>query len=27
LSLVNNDDESQKKIVTVSLGNLNTTGI
>ena len=27
LSLVNNDDESQQKIVTVSLGNLNTTGI
>lgn len=27
LSLVNNDDESQNKIVTVSLGNLNTTGI
>ncbi|MBW6492169.1 MAG: hypothetical protein K0B15_13360 [Lentimicrobium sp.] len=27
LSLVNNDDDSQKKIVTVSLGNLNTTGI
>ncbi|HPG33674.1 MAG: hypothetical protein H6541_07110 [Lentimicrobiaceae bacterium] len=27
MSLVNNDDESQKKIVTVSLGNLNTTGI
>jgi len=26
-SLVNNDDESQKKIVTISLGNLNTTGI
>lgn len=25
--LVNNDDENQKKIVTVSLGNLNTTGI
>lgn len=27
LSLVNNDDETQQKIVTVSLGNLNTTGI
>jgi len=27
MSLVNNDDEEQKKIVTVSLGNLNTTGI
>jgi hypothetical protein len=27
LSLVNNDDDSQKKIVTVSLGNLNTSGI
>jgi hypothetical protein len=27
LSLVNNDDESQKKVVTVSLGNLNTSGI
>jgi hypothetical protein len=27
MSLVNNDDESQKKIVTVSLGNLNTSGI
>lgn len=27
LSLVNNDDDSQKKVVTVSLGNLNTTGI
>lgn len=27
MTLVNNDDENQKKIVTVSLGNLNTTGI
>lgn len=27
LSLVNNDDETQQKIVTVSLGNLNTSGI
>ena len=27
LALVNNDDENQRKIVTVSLGNLNTTGI
>lgn len=27
LGLVNNDDETQRKIVTVSLGNLNTTGI
>ena len=27
LGLVNNDDENQRKIVTVSLGNLNTTGI
>lgn len=27
LTLVNNDDCSQKKIVTISLGNLNTTGI
>lgn len=27
MSLVNNDDETQKKIVTVSLGNLNTSGI
>ncbi|KAF0195322.1 MAG: Uncharacterized protein FD166_3038 [Bacteroidetes bacterium] len=27
MSLVNNDDENQRKIVTVSLGNLNTTGI
>lgn len=27
LGLVNNDDETQCKIVTVSLGNLNTTGI
>lgn len=27
LSLVNYDDESQKKLVTVSLGNLNTSGI
>jgi hypothetical protein len=27
MSLVNNDDKSQKKVVTVSMGNLNTTGI
>jgi hypothetical protein len=27
MSLVNNDDDNQKKIVTVSLGNLNTSGI
>jgi hypothetical protein len=27
LSLINNDDLTQNKIVTVSLGNLNTTGI
>jgi hypothetical protein len=27
LSLINNDDVAQNKIVTVSLGNLNTTGI
>ena len=27
MTLVNNDDENQKKIVTISLGNLNTTGI
>lgn len=27
MSLVNNDDQNQKKIVTVSMGNLNTTGI
>ncbi len=27
MSLVNNDDPTQQKIVTVSLGNLNTTGI
>ncbi|PKP01053.1 MAG: hypothetical protein CVU14_06035 [Bacteroidetes bacterium HGW-Bacteroidetes-9] len=27
MSLVNSDDENQKKIVTISLGNLNTTGI